>query len=160
MQNMNLTLPKHYEEQTLVEFIDGEERFKLHPSAMSAWKRMKKAARIEGIRLYIVSAFRSITRQSEIIERKRRNGISEKEIFRVNALPGFSEHHTGRALDLNTPGSPELKEAFEDSPAFRWLMQNASRFGFRLSYPRENKYGISYEPWHWFYMGKAQQDDE
>jgi len=156
---MNSTLPKHSEEQLLVEFIDGGERFKMHPCAMSAWKRMKKEARAEEIRLYIVSAFRSIARQSEIIERKRRNGISEKEILRVNALPGFSEHHTGRALDLNTPDSPELKESFEDSPAFRWLMQNASRFGFRLSYPRENKYGISYEPWHWFYMGKAQQDD-
>ena len=152
---MNSTLPKQSEEQNLVEFNDGEERFKLHPSAMSAWKRMKKAAQTEGIYLYIVSAFRSIARQSEIVERKRRNGIPEKEIIRVSALPGFSEHHTGRALDLNTPDFKALEEAFEDSPAFQWLMQNASRFGFELSYPRENKYGISYEPWHWFYKGNA-----
>ena len=156
---MRATLPKHSEEKNLVEFIDGDKSFKLHPSAMSAWKRMKEAARTEGIHLYIVSAFRSIARQSEIIERKRRNGISEKEIIRVSALPGFSEHHTGRALDLNTPDFPALEEEVEDSPAFRWLIQNASRFGFELSYPRENKYGISYEPWHWFYKGNAQRDD-
>ena len=156
---MSSILPKHSEEQNLVEFIDAEESFKLHPSAMSAWKRMKEAARVEGIHLYIVSAFRSIARQSEIIERKRRNGLSEEEIIRVSALPGFSEHHTGRALDLNTPDIPALEEEFEDSPAFQWLLQNASQFGFELSYPRENKYGISYEPWHWFYKGNAQKDD-
>ncbi len=159
VQKMSSILPKHSEEQNLVEFIDGEESFKLHPSAMSAWKRMKEAARAEGIHLYIISAFRSIARQSEIIERKRRKGLSEEEIIRVSALPGFSEHHTGRALDLNTPDCPALEEQFEDSPAFQWLIKNASHFGFELRYPRENKYGISYEPWHWFYKGNAQQDD-
>ena len=158
-QKMSSILPKHFEEQNLVDFIDGDKCFKLHSIAMSAWKRMKKAARAEGIHLYIVSAFRSIARQSEIIERKRRSGLSEEEIIRVSALPGFSEHHTGRALDLNTPDFPALEEEFEDSPAFQWLIQNANHFGFELSYPRENKYGISYEPWHWFYTGNAQQDD-
>ena len=156
---MSFKLPKHSEEQNLVEFADGGERFKLHPSAMSAWKRMKKAARAEGIHLYIVSAFRSIARQSEIIERKRKNGISEEDIIRVSALPGFSEHHTGNALDLNTHGSPALEEEFEDTPAFQWLIQHASHFGFELSYTRENKCGISYEPWHWFYKGNTQQVD-
>ena len=156
---MSPILSKHSEEKNLVEFIDGEKSFKLHPSAMSAWKRMKEAARAEGIHLYIVSAFRSIARQSEIIERKRRHALSEEEIFLVSAMPGFSEHHTGRALDLNTPNFQALEEEFEDSPAFQWLVQNASHFGFELSYPRKNKYGISYEPWHWFYKGNAQQDE-
>ena len=153
---MSSKLPKHSEEQNLVEFIDGDECFKLHPSAFSAWKKMKEAARTEGIHFYIVSAFRSIARQLEIIEGKRSNDLSDEEIFRVSALPEFSEHHTGRALDLNTPEFPALQEEFEDSQAFQWLIQNASRFGFELSYPRENKYGISYEPWHWFYKGNAQ----
>ena len=64
-----------------------------------------------------------------------------------------------RALDLNTPEIPALEEEFEDSRAFQWLIQNAGQFRFELSYPRENKYGISYEPWHWIYKGNAQQDD-
>jgi len=119
----------------------------------------EEAAWTEGIHFYIVSAFRSIARQSEIIEGKRRDGLSDEDIFRVNALPGLSEHHTGRALDLNTPDLPALEEEFEDSQAFQWLIQNAGHFGFELSYPRENKYGISYEPWHWFYKGNAQQGD-
>jgi D-alanyl-D-alanine carboxypeptidase len=155
---MSFILPKHFEEKNLVEFIDGDATFKLHHSAMLAWKRMKEAARAEGIHLYIVSAFRSIARQLEIIEGKRKNGLSDEEIFRVSALPGFSEHHTGRALDLNTPEFPALEEEFEDSRAFQWLIQNAGQFGFELSYPRENKYGISYEPWHWFYKGNGKQD--
>ena len=120
---------------------------------------MKEAARAEGIHYYIVSAFRSIARQLEIIEGKRKNGLSDEEIFRVSALPGFSEHHTVRALDLNAPGFPALEEEFEYSRAFQWLIQNAGQFGFELSYPRENKYGISYEPWHWFYKDNAQRDD-
>jgi hypothetical protein len=51
-----------------------------------------------------------------------------------------------------------IEEEFEHSQAFQWLIQNAHKFGFRLSYPRGNKFGIAYEPWHWFYEGNAQQD--
>lgn len=143
---MSFVLPKHIEEKNLIELIDGDATFKLHHSAMSAWKKMKEAARAEGIHFYIVSAFRSIARQLEINDGKRNRGLIDEEIFRVSALPGFSEHHTGRALDRNTPGFPALEEEFEDSRAFQWLSQNAGQFGFELSYPRENKYGISYEP--------------
>ena len=63
---------------------------------------MKEAAESDGINLYIISAFRSRARQSEIIEEKKRKGISDAKIFRVNARPGYSEHHTVRAIDLGT----------------------------------------------------------
>ena len=56
---------------------------------------------------------------------------------------------SGRAVDLTTPGYAPVEEEFERSPAFAWLKRHASRFGFRLSYPRRNRHGIAYEPWHW-----------
>ena len=74
----------------------------------------------------------------------------------MNAPPGFSEHHSGRALDLSTEGFAPLEEAFERSEAFKWLCGNGGRFGFTLSYPRGNRYGIVYEPWHWLYRNRKE----
>ena len=67
----------------------------------------------------------------------------------MNAAPGYSEHHTGRAVDLTTPGTPPLLEAFERTAAFAWLERHAARFGFVMTYPRNNPLGVIYEPWHW-----------
>ena len=147
--------PRYPDQQDLIEFRDEGRTFQLHPDALAAWKQMKEAARAEGIRLYIVSAFRSFKRQSEIIEEKRIKGISEEDIFKVSASPGFSEHHTGKAIDINTKGFPPLEEKFEKSDAFQWLLLNAVDFGFRLSYPKQNKFGMAYEPWHWFFDDTA-----
>ena len=75
----------------------------------------------------------------------------------ARGLPAFeeaTEHHTGRAVDVMTPGGPILEEAFEDTDAFRWLARHACRFGFRLSYPRGNAHGFAYEPWHWAWHPK------
>ena len=71
------------------------------------------------------------------------------DILSVNAAPGYSEHHTGRAIDIASPGSRPLTEEFEDSAAFRWLERNAAGYGFSMSYPRDNPGGFIYEPWHW-----------
>ena len=72
-----------------------------------------------------------------------------QEILSVNAPPGYSEHHTGQAIDITTPGYEPVEEVFETSPAFAWLSREAGRFGFSMPYTRENPYGIVYEPWHW-----------
>ena len=76
-------------------------------------------------------------------------GQAIEEILKVNAAPGYSEHHTGRAVDIATPGSRPLTEEFEDTDAFRWLESRAIEFGFSMTYPRDNPWGIAYEPWHW-----------
>lgn len=117
--------------------------------AARAFVRMREAARNDRIELDIVSAFRSADYQLGLLERKRERGIEMDEILRVSAAPGYSEHHSGRAVDLTTPGFAALEEEFERSPAFAWLRRHAKRFGFRLSYPRSNRHGIAYEPWHW-----------
>lgn len=121
----------------------------LAPPAAAAWRAMARAAAADGRTLLLVSAFRSIARQAAIVQRKRERGQSWEEILRVSAYPGFSEHHTGCAVDLSAPGCADLTETFETTPEYAWLRAHAGRFGFRLSYPRGNAEGIVYEPWHW-----------
>jgi zinc D-Ala-D-Ala carboxypeptidase len=127
---------------------------KLEASAFAAWTAMKAAAARDGIELQLVSAFRSIGYQRDLIQRKLARGDSIAAILAVNAAPGYSEHHSGRALDIGTPGFVHLETEFETSPAFAWLTAHAARFGFHMSFPRDNPYGVQYEPWHWCYRGK------
>ncbi|HEU4664164.1 MAG TPA: M15 family metallopeptidase [Dokdonella sp.] len=121
----------------------------LAPRAARAYARLRAAAAADAIELQLVSAFRSAEYQLGIVKRKLERGQSIDEILRVSAAPGYSEHHSGRAVDLTTPGFAALEEEFEHSSAFAWLVANAARFGFALSYPRDNAHGIAYEPWHW-----------
>ena len=72
-----------------------------------------------------------------------------EQILRVSAAPGYSEHHSGRAVDVTTPGCAPLTGEFESTAAFAWLAAHARDFGFVLTYPRDNRYGVIYEPWHW-----------
>ena len=121
----------------------------LVPAAARAWGALREAALADGVVIRIVSAFRSVERQAEIVRAKLARGQSIDEILRVSAPPGYSEHHTGRAVDVTTDGARPLELEFEDTEAFGWLSGNAARFGFRMSYPPQNPYGYMYEPWHW-----------
>jgi len=127
----------------------------LQPPAARALLRMREAAQRDGVPLQIVSAFRSIEYQLGIIERKLGRGLTMAEILRVSAAPGYSEHHTGRCVDITTPGFTPLEEEFEHSPAFAWLQRNAATYRFALSYPRGNRHGIAYEPWHWCWRARS-----
>jgi zinc D-Ala-D-Ala carboxypeptidase len=124
---------------------------RLDARAFAAWTAMKVAAARDGIDLQLVSAFRSITYQRDLIQRKLARGDSIATILAINAAPGYSEHHSGCALDIGTPGYAHLEIEFEQSPAFAWLKAHAANFGFRMSFPRDNTYGVQYEPWHWCY---------
>ena len=128
----------------------GRETF-LAPPAAQAWQAMSLAAADDGVELQPASAFRSVDYQAGIIERKLARGLGMDEILAVSAAPGYSEHHSGRAVDVTTPGTRSLEIDFESTPAYRWLHQHAAAHGFRLSYPRDNRHGIAYEPWHWYY---------
>jgi D-alanyl-D-alanine carboxypeptidase len=125
----------------------------LAPPAAAAWARMRDKAASAGITLVAHSGFRSILRQEEIIRAKLGKGQSIESILQVMAAPGYSEHHTGNALDIGVPGAAALTEDFDQTGAFAWLKAHAHSFGFRLSYPSDNPHGIVYEPWHWFYTG-------
>ncbi len=122
---------------------------RLTPKTARKWAAMVEAAAADGVTLLMVSGFRGVDYQARLIRKKINAGQSLSEILTVNAAPGFSEHHTGRAVDVATPGSRPLTEEFEDSDAFRWLTENASGYGFSMSYPRDNPFGFVFEPWHW-----------
>jgi D-alanyl-D-alanine carboxypeptidase len=87
----------------LSEFTEGSKVFRLHPDALEAWRKMKEHAKMDGIDLELVSAFRSKERQQEIIDRKL--GERLDQVYSVNCPAGYSEHHTGRAIDLGTLGT-------------------------------------------------------
>lgn len=140
------------EEATALEIAevgtDGRDHL-LVPLAGEAWHCLKAAALAVDIDLFIVSAFRSIDRQAEIVHRKIEAGMAVEKILTVCAPPGFSEHHTGRAVDLSTPGSRVLEVDFDQTVAYAWLTEHAAEFGYYLSYPIDNHWGYQYEPWHW-----------
>lgn len=125
---------------------------KMTAETLNAWENMKRAASRDGIELKLVSAFRSAQYQCEVIANKLKQGRDLEEILTVNAIPGYSEHHTGRALDLHAGDAEPLSISFETEPAFFWLNQNAGQYGFSMSYPKNNAAGITYEPWHWCYQ--------
>ena len=126
---------------------------RLIPNAAKAWEAMCIAAASDNIQLQLVSAYRSADYQAGIIRRKLEKGQEISEILRVSAAPGFSEHHSGRAVDITTPGYPVLEEDFETSQAFSWLHESAAQFNFNMSFPRDNPHGVAYEPWHWAWQG-------
>jgi zinc D-Ala-D-Ala carboxypeptidase len=135
----------------------GHDRYRralwLHADAARAWQHMHSAALRHGVVLEAVSGYRSHDYQLGIFERKRARGLALEAILAVNAAPGYSEHHGGRALDISAPGEPAAEESFEHTAAFAWLTANAGHFGFAMSYPRDNPHGIVYEPWHWRHHG-------
>ena len=148
--------PLHAEAQRLVSI--GDDVFgrpqRLAPAAALAWAGLQKSAMKQGISLQLVSAYRGIDYQSELITRKLSAGQSLGDILKVSAAPGFSEHHTGNAVDVTTEGAAALDEAFDYTDCFCWLLACAGDFGFTLTYPRNNPFGIDYEPWHWCFQSQ------
>tara|TARA_Y100001968_G_C19443636_1_gene764005 strand:+ start:1319 stop:2089 length:771 start_codon:yes stop_codon:yes gene_type:complete len=137
----------------LVELYPG---LKVHVDMHSALLKMRDAAYLDGIELVFLSGFRSINLQKEIFYENKslRNQIAI-ERAKVSAPPGYSEHSTGYAIDIGDRYRREsdFEGSFEFTPAFGWLKNNAAKFHFVLSFPRNNSQGVSYEPWHWRYEG-------
>ena len=151
VHDRRLPLCVEAQELVIVEIdIRGREH-RLIPEAADAWKKMKAAAGSKGIALHMVSAFRSFERQVEIIREKIAAGQTIEEILSVSAPPGYSEHHTGRAVDVGSSADDPLEEDFEQTEAYSWLVDNAAQYRYFLSFPRNNVYGYHHEPWHWLY---------
>lgn len=158
---MRRSLPL-FEEACLLataEIARNGRKFKLMPAAAVAWKKMKAAADRDGVEIYIVSAYRSVQHQAELISNKLEAGQPLEKVLQVIAPPGCSEHHTGKAVDVGTRGAQPLDPGFESTPAFAWLKAHAARFGFSLSFPPDNVYGYVYEPWHWCFAEAPSGDD-
>lgn len=114
-------------------------------------KNLLDAAKANGITLYVKSAYRSFAEQQAL-----------KSLYTVvygagtansfSADQGYSEHQIGTTLDFITTGLGGQLDGFDDTQAYQWLLANAYRFGFELSYPKNNGYYV-YEPWHWRFVG-------
>ena len=137
--------------------IDRFHRQKLLPAAASAFKTMQADARKEGIQVEPVSAYRSMEVQKDVFYTEAvHQGVTLAERSKVAAPPGFSEHATGYVVDLmdaSSPATARLDLCFEQTPAFKWLMRHANRYGFELSFPPKNVQGVNAEPWHFRYVG-------
>ncbi len=135
----------------------------LQTEAADAFFAMQAAAAKDGVDIRMQSGYRSVAYQTNLYNNKvaqfREKGYSEAEAREKAAAivnpPGYSEHATGLAADLNAPEHPTLDEGFENTAAFRWLSQHAVEYGFILRYPKEAEAvtEITYEPWHWRYVG-------
>lgn len=131
----------------------------LHPDAATALMEMVAAARADGIWLVPASGFRTVAQQRTLFNAQIAAKGSPEAAALLSAPPGYSEHHTGYAVDL-TDGtlaqSEDISIAFAQSPAYAWLIENAAAFQFELSFPENNEQGINYEPWHWRYVGSPE----
>ena len=118
-----------------------------------AFKEMSKAAKGDGHTIIVNSSYRSYDEQKEIYDDYRdKNG--EEYADKYAARPNFSEHQTGLALDIFSPGYG--MKTFENSEAFKWLQDNSYKYGFILRYPKDKESitGYSYEAWHYRFLGK------
>ena len=125
----------------------------LDSTAYEAFKKLSDDARKNGLNIVNQSAYRSYNTQNIIyndyIKTKGQNWTDK-----WSARPGHSEHQTGLALDVATYTTKALND-FLYTNEFKWMIENAHKYGFILRYPDKEEYitGYSYEPWHYRYVG-------
>ncbi|MGJ3246858.1 MAG: M15 family metallopeptidase [Elainellaceae cyanobacterium] len=145
-------------EDTLVS-VTADGNVKLRESAAEQFLAMANAARADDIYLVPLSGFRSLEYQKYLFFGiKAEEGQAAARRAETSAPPGYSEHHTGYAVDIGDADHPEadVQPDFENTPAFRWLEQHAAYYNFELSFPKDNADGVSYEPWHWRFVGDTE----
>lgn len=138
-----------YEPYSLVTGISG---ILVTPQTDKALDRMAEDAASEGLDIQACSGYRSYDKQKSLYEHYA-DDYGKDYADRYSARPGFSEHHTGRAVDLISPAG--ILDDFESTEECKWVHKNAWKYGFILRYPQgaEDITGYSYEPWHITYVG-------
>ncbi len=124
---------------------------KIHTTIKAYLEHMISDARSNNIPLSVLSGYRSYGTQAALkANYKIQYGSTAANKF--SADQGYSEHQLGSTLDFTTPKNGENLEAFEKTSAYSWLLENAHRYGFTLSYPKGNAF-YKFEPWHWRFVG-------
>ncbi len=147
-----------YKETPKEKLVLIEPNIEVHMDMRDSLLKMREEAKKDGIYLVFLSGFRSISLQNDIFySLKSIRNQEAAERARVSAPPGYSEHSTGYAIDIGdaTQRETDFETDFEDTDAFKWLIKNAAKFHFKLSFNKDNKY-IDYEPWHWRYEGSIE----
>ena len=138
----------------------------LRADAADALYAMMLAMSADGVTdIFVTSAYRSYSYQQTLFDGYVKDHIEEgmtpdeakKEALTYSAEAGTSEHQTGLCIDLMTNTMTDLDETFEDTAAFRWLSENAYKYGFILRYPSDKTdiTGYKYEPWHYRFVGRT-----
>jgi D-alanyl-D-alanine carboxypeptidase len=149
--------PRNYRPPNLVKlggpgkaYVSTKKNIFLRAVAERALNKMARAAQKEGVRLVVSSAYRSYDYQVIVYNRLVKLD-GQEQADRESAQPGTSQHQTGLALDFGS-----ITNDFAASRAGRWVVRNASRFGWSLSFPKgyESVTGYEYESWHYRYVGK------
>ena len=156
--NQNKSLLGHlpYPEASKDELILFSPGIYVHKDIYANFKEMQFLAAQRGISLQLLSGYRSIDLQRDIFyENKSIRNQTAIERSRDSAPPGYSEHSTGYAIDVGDGNYPNthFEVEFEQTPAFKFMKRFASKYHFVLSFPPNNKQGVTYEPWHWRYEG-------
>lgn len=122
----------------------------IHTDVQPFLERMLRDAREDGLALSVISAFRSFGTQASL---KSSYVVSYGSgANRFSADQGYSEHQLGTTVDFTTVSVGSTFTGFEKSPEYAWLLENAYKYGFVLSYPKNNQY-YQFEPWHWRFVG-------
>jgi D-alanyl-D-alanine carboxypeptidase len=155
-------LNEHYVPERLVEIPDQYEYTEAEHSLIHAlvWPHLKKLmdrANRDGVEIYVSSAYRSFTEQ-DALKGQYTTVYGAGTASQFSADQGYSEHQLGTTVDFITTGLGGQLEGFERTEAYEWLLENAHRYGFILSYPANNSYYI-FEPWHWRYVGEELAED-
>src|SRR3989344_4555404 len=148
-------LNEHYrpEKLTLINenlIFKSEKEQYVHTNVWPYLRRMVEDVNEDGLTLRVLSAFRSFDSQVSI-----KNGYKITYGTGANqfsADQGYSEHQLGTTVDFTTENTGTLLPSFENTDEYKWLTNNAYRYGFILSYPKGNVY-YQYEPWHWRFVG-------
>jgi zinc D-Ala-D-Ala carboxypeptidase len=139
-----------------LEPINADGSLKMRQVAAQSYRNMTADAAAAGVNLSPISGFRSVADQNDLffkVKEERNQAVSKRA--EVSAPPGHSEHHTGYAVDIGDGDRPDtnLSQSFEDTASYRWLSENAARYSFEMSFTKGNAQGVSYEPWHWRFVG-------
>ena len=155
-QNKSLLGHLPYPEASKDELILFSPGIYVHKDIYENFKEMQFMAAQKGISLQLLSGYRSIDLQREIFyENKSIRKQTAIERSWDSAPPGYSEHSTGYAIDVGDGNYPNthFEVEFEQTPAFKWMKRFAPKYHFVLSFPPDNKQGVTYEPWHWRFEG-------
>ena len=147
-----------YKETPKEKLVLIEPNIEVHVDMRDSLLKMREEAKKDGIYMVFLSGYRSINLQYDIFySLKSIRNQEAAERARVSAPPGYSEHSTGFAIDIGdaTQRETDFETDFENTDTFRWLLKNAAKFHFKLSFNKNNKY-IDYEPWHWRYEGSIE----
>ena len=150
-------LPSNYDDNLNIVDIKNWYAFgdrKILDYVYDAFIEMFNSAKKEDLKLIINSGFRTNKEQYSLYN-ERKNKYGEEEADKYAARPLYSEHETGLALDIFTYDYPTTT-TFENSPEYKWLLNNSYKYGFILRYPKDKEYltGYAYESWHFRYLGK------